>query len=146
MAGNISTYKQKDQANDPRPEYVTGTDVDTEKRALDTFVKNPVSDPVNVSGSFAFSGLNIAGRITQVSLNASTWTALPATALANRNAMSIQNISGTEIKIQYDNAVVGYVGVTIKSGDERFYDITENVIIYAKSASGTPVVQVEELS
>ena len=92
------------------------------------------------------AGLTVGGLITQVPVNSTTWTALPPTALLNRNALSIQNISGTDIKINYNNATVGYVGVTIASGSERFYSITDTIIIYAKSSSGTPTIQTEELA
>jgi hypothetical protein len=36
--------------------------------------------------------------------------------------------------------------VVIPSGGERFYDITDSVLIYAKASSGTPVIGVEEIS
>lgn len=92
------------------------------------------------------SGLRNGGLITSVTLNALTWTALPPTALTGRNAICIQNISAVEIRLQYDNSVVGYEGVTIASGAERFYDITDTIILYAKASAGTPVIVVEEIS
>lgn len=98
------------------------------------------------SAVFRPSGLNIAGKITIVSVNSSTWTALPATALTDRNAICIQNRSGSEIKLNYDNGVSGYVGVVVPNLGERYYDITDNILIYAKSASGTVDVTIEEIS
>lgn len=92
------------------------------------------------------SGLNTAGKITEISISSSGWTALPASPLANRNAISIQNRSGGEIKINYDNGVSGYTGVVIPNGGERYYDITDSIVIYAKSQSGTRAIVVEELS
>ena len=100
----------------------------------------------NFSGSFTPSGLNVGGRVTEVALNATTWTALPAAPLANRNAIAIQNLSGIEIKLNYSDDVVGYVGVVVGSGSERAYDITDAIVLYAKSASGTPTITVEELA
>ncbi len=91
------------------------------------------------------AGLSIGGKITQVALNAATWTKLPPTHLANRNSLSIQNVSGTEIKINYDNTELGYVGVTVSSGSERHY-LVGDIPIYAKAASGTPTIQTEELA
>lgn len=99
-----------------------------------------------VEGNFSFSGLRIGGRISEVVLDDINWTALPLTALANRNSISIQNISGLEIKIQYDNTTVGYLGVAIAPGGERFYDLTDAIVIYAKASSGTPTIIVEELA
>ncbi len=98
------------------------------------------------SGEFTFSGLKEGGTITEVTLNTSTWTALPATPLENRNAMSIQNRSGIEIKINYSGSVSGYEGIVIPNSGERFYDISDTIIIYAKAATGNPTVNVEELA
>ena len=137
MADNISTYTGKSKFSADAPKEVTGTDVTPDKRALDVQV---------LAGNITLSGLNIAGRLSQVTLSAGAWTALPAIPLADRNALSIQNSGGVEIKIGYDNAEPGYVGVKIAPDNERFYDVTENVIIYAKASAGTPTIQVEELS
>lgn len=100
----------------------------------------------SVTGTFTPQGLNIAGKMTAVTLNTTTWTALPATPLVNRNAIRIQNQSATEIKTQYDNTTVGYVGIIIAANGSDAYDIKDNIIVYAKSSSGTPTVMVEELS
>lgn len=107
---------------------------------------NVVRETLDVSGEIRPSGLNVAGRITHVPINSSGWTALPATPLSGRNAISIQNQSAIEIKIEYDNTVATYDGVKIIGGGERYYDITDNIVIYARSASGTPTITVEELS
>jgi hypothetical protein len=104
-------------------------------------------DPaLNVAGALSPSGLNIGGKVTQVTLNALTWTPLPATPLAFRNALAIQNYSGIEVKINYLSSVVGYVGVIIGSGAERSYDVGSTIVLYGKSASGTPTIIVEELA
>lgn len=92
------------------------------------------------------SGLRNGGLITAVNLSSGVWTALPPNALPGRNAICIQNISGVEIRIQYDNSVSGYFGVTIASGAERFYDITDAIQIYAKASAGSPIIVVEEIS
>jgi hypothetical protein len=60
--------------------------------------------------------------------------------------MGIQNYSGVDIKINYNNTEPGYVGVILKDGNERFYDISDTIPLYAKAASGTPTIIVEELS
>lgn len=99
-----------------------------------------------ISGTFAPSGLRVGGLVTEVTLNSTTWTALPATALTNRNAISLQNNSGVEVKLNYSNAVVGYVGMVLSNGSERFYDITDDIVIYGKSSSGTPTINVEEIA
>ena len=100
----------------------------------------------SVTGEIKPSGLNTGGKVTEVTLDTSNWTALPTTALSDRNAICIQNKSGTEIKINYNNSVVGYVGIVISNGSERFYDITDDIIIYAKASSGTPTINIEEIA
>lgn len=100
-----------------------------------------------VSGEFSPTGLKNGGRITEVVLSDSAWTALPPSgALANRNAINLQNYdTGTQIKINFRNDV-GYVGVIINENSERNYDITEHIQLYARSEIGTPVLIVEEIS
>lgn len=99
-----------------------------------------------VSGGVTTSGLNTGGKITEVVLDSTNWTPLPATPLANRNAICIQNRSLIEIKMNYDNTVPTYTGVVIVSNGERFYDITDQIIVYAKATSGTPTIIVEEIA
>jgi len=97
-------------------------------------------------GEFKLTGLNVGGRITEVEINDSTWTPLPEDALENRNAISIQNRSGIEIKLNYDDSVESYSGIIVDNGSERFYDITDTIPIYAKSQSGTVIINVEEIA
>jgi hypothetical protein len=92
--------------------------------------------------------LTTAGKISEILINDSSWTQIPAIPLANRRSLSIQNTSGFEIKINYDNSTIGYVGVKIKNEIERFYNITANIALYAKSrpGSGTVSIIIEEIS
>lgn len=100
----------------------------------------------SAKGSFSPVGLSTAGKITIVEINSSSWTPLPNTPLINRNALSIQNKSGSQIVINYDNSTVGYVGIEIENGEERFYAIRDSIVIYAKSQSLTVNIICEELS
>jgi hypothetical protein len=97
-------------------------------------------------GIFRVQGLTVEGKITIVSINDSTWTALPNTSLADRNSITIQNTSGVQMKVQYDNGVGGYVGVAIEPDSERYYNITDGITIYGKSSSGTVDITIEELA
>jgi len=118
-------------------------------REWDKFTENSNGDTAVrgvVEGNFSFSGLRIGGRISEVTLNDATWVALPAIPLTDRNAISVQNTSNVEIKIQYDNLVVSYSGVAIGISGERFYDLTDQIIIYGKSSSGSAVITIEELA
>lgn len=101
----------------------------------------------SAEGEFTFSGLKTGGKITEVTLNDSSWISLPVTALSGRNAIAIQNYSPSDIKLNYDNGEAGYIGVTVPAGGERQYDITDGIVIYGKSESGTtPTVTIEELA
>lgn len=100
---------------------------------------------VDVTGEIRPSGLQTGGKITEVTIDNISWTALPTTALSARNAICIQNRSGQEIKINYVNTV-GYVGMVIDNKGERFYDISDSIIIYARSLSSSAVVTVEEIA
>jgi hypothetical protein len=102
------------------------------------------TNPLNVTA--AFTGLRTGGRVTEVVLSSSAWTPLPATALSARNAIAVQNFSNSEIKLNYDDSVVGYVGVVVGIGAERFYDITDTIVVYARAQSGTPTIIVEEIA
>lgn len=92
------------------------------------------------------SGLNIGGKITQVTLNTMSWTALPASPLSKRNALAIQNVSDHDILINYDNTAALTDGLKIVSGNERQYDISDSIIIYAVALSDSPVITVEEIA
>lgn len=100
----------------------------------------------NFSGNVSISGLSVGGKVTEVTLNPTTWSALPATALLNRNAINIQNVSGEEIKINYSSGISGYVGMVIGSGSERSYDIQDDIVLYGKSISSVVTINVEEIA
>jgi len=109
---------------------------------------NPLNGTLSVSGTFTTSGLKIAGLITTVTINDATWTALPGTPLANRNAISVQNESAFQVRYNYNPLTVGYKGVRINADGERFLDVTESIILYAKASPGSGSVDliIEELS
>ena len=120
-------------------------------REFDKFVLNDDNETAvrtvgEVSGTIKPSGLNIGGLVTEQTINPTTWTALPLSPLANRNALAIQNQSGQEIKINYSSGQAGYVGMIIANGSERTYDITDAIVIYAKSSSSVVTINVEELA
>lgn len=97
-------------------------------------------------GEIRPSGLNVGGRVSEVTVNSASWTAVPNIPLANRNAIAIQNLSGVEVKLNFSTAPSGYVGMVIADGSERTYDITDSIVIYVKSSSGTAVLNVEEIA
>jgi hypothetical protein len=90
-------------------------------------------------------GQSTGGRITEVTLNDTTWTPLPATALDPRNAVGIQNTSAINVKTNWDNTVVGFVGMLVRPNNERYYEIAETIVVYGKCETGSITVNVEEL-
>ena len=100
----------------------------------------------SISGSFVSRGLKTKGRITVVQINSDEWTPLPENALEGRNAISIQNDTNNDIKIQFDPDVAEYVGVTIGKSSERFYQITDEIPIYGRTQIGSANIIIEELA
>lgn len=108
---------------------------------------SPLGGTIAVTGTFTPTGLRVAGKITQVLLSTTSWTALPPGGpLDNRNAINIQNYSGDEIKLQFDPTVPGYDGVYLNDQSERNYDIKDTIQIYAKAKTGGSIITVEEIS
>lgn len=100
----------------------------------------------NFSGSVTVKGLSIEGRHSVVSINSTTWTEIPPSALTARNTIAIQNNTGQDIKINFDDSVAGFVGILIRDGSERAYDIQGTIPIYAKCTTGTASLDIEELA
>lgn len=100
------------------------------------------------SATFRPGGLMNSGRHQEVSISDSGWTALPSSPLSGRHQINIQNFSGYEVKINADNSVSGYIGMRIPDSNERFYQVTDSIVLYAKaeSGAGSIVIDVEELA
>lgn len=135
----------------PHGDAVTGTDLPGDKRGLDVAIGG---------GSVQPSGLSKKGQHTEITLNSSTWTKLERSGstnptgsgpLAERNQINIQNSSTIEFKINYeitdiDVEIPGYRGMPVQGDIERLYGITDAIPVFAKSISGTPTIDVEELA
>lgn len=120
------------------PQDVTATDVD-DKRALDVYSKG---GDINATPA----GLRTAGKITEITVDSTSWTALPLSALTDRNGLGVQNVGNKQIKLNFDNTEPGYVGWIINSGGETFIDVTDAVVVYAKADSGNQLLIVMEVS
>ena len=143
MSGVISGYPTTTTGAE-EPCNVTTTNETGDKCALDVAVKSG-----SVTGEFTPSGLKDGGLYTAVTIDDSSWTALPATALTGRNQINIQNFTGFEIKINHKNTG-GYAnnGMRIVDSSERFYQITDALVIYARaeSGAGSVVLDIEEIA
>lgn len=108
---------------------------------------NPLDGNIAVTGTFTPSGLRIAGRVTEVLLSTTEWTALPPGGpLANRNAINIQNYSGDEVRLNYSSTIPGFTGVILNDQSERSLDIKDSINLYAKAKTGGSILIVEEIS
>jgi hypothetical protein len=108
---------------------------------------NPLDGNISVTGTFTPSGLRNAGRVTEVLLSTTEWTALPPGGpLADRNAINIQNYSGDEIRLNYSNTIPGFTGIILNDQSERAIDVKGTIQIYAKAQIGGSVIIVDEIS
>lgn len=114
-------------------EYVTAGD------KSDYYIKTKVLD-----ASFQPDGY-VAGIITKVTLSDSAWTALPTTALIDRQTVSLQNRSGQNIYVNYVNTANVADSWVIPDQYERSWPVQEGAVIYARSSSGSVDIIVEEL-
>lgn len=104
---------------------------------------------MSVTGELTPSGLRNAGKHSFVTIDAVSWTKIPAIPLVDRNGMSIQNESGIDVRIRYLEGIgdAAWRGSLIPgNGGDRFYNIKDTIEIYAKAASGTPELIIEEIS
>ena len=120
-------------------------------REKDKFTLNDDGDTAvrtvgNLTGELVPAGVQIAGKITIVTVNQTTWTAIPSTPLADRKALHIQNQSDEEIKYNYDDTVVGYVGIIVPSGGSAYIDLANDIEIYVKSSASSVDIAAEEIS
>jgi hypothetical protein len=98
-------------------------------------------------GTFVQSGLTIGGKIQKISINSTTWTAIPPAPLLDRNTVAIQNRSGGDILIQFDNATVDPdVSWLVTNGGSISYGITDSITVYAKSIAPTANIIIKELA
>jgi len=100
----------------------------------------------DINATVTTSGLGVEGKITVVTINSVTWTALPAAPLTDRNGLGLQNDSAIQIKLNFDSGEPGYIGWTINGNGETFLDIRDTVVVFAKSSSGTPSLNIMEVS
>lgn len=113
-------------------------------------VGDPLGPALPVSGSFDanISGLTVSGRITIVSLDDTAWTLIPATALLNRNSLSVQNQSGNggTVLWNYTASAPATEGFRIEDGGFRAVSVRDSIAVYARMLAGSGTVAVEEVA
>jgi hypothetical protein len=112
----------------------------------DTDAPMPISGAV--TGSFSASGLTIGGLITQLSIDASAWYPAPTTALADRNNITVQNISGNGgvVLWNYSGSAPATEGFRIEDGGFKSVAITETIPVFLRMLSGSGTVTVDEVA
>jgi len=105
-------------------------------------------DCIRVCGESVPQGLANEGRVTMVTVTDASWTRVVATPLVGRRAASTQNTDGfgvdspASILINYALAVTPAVpptssqGIVIRSGEERFYDVNDQVDFWVRVVAG----------
>lgn len=109
----------------------------TGRRALHTVVQG---------GVLNIQGVSIQGRIQQLALVTTAWTAAPLVPLANRNSLIVQNISNHTILWNYTDNPAVTIGFRIPAGGFREILITDEVNVYLRAATTAVTVLVEELA
>lgn len=112
-----------------------------------------ISPSTSVSGTLTVAshpqGLLKEGRHSFITVNAVSWTALPAVPLADRNGVSIQNESGTAVRIRYLEGIgdLTWRGSRIPGNNgDRFYNVKDTIVLYAMAETGTAALIIEEIS
>jgi len=100
----------------------------------------------SAKGTLTPSGLTTGGLDTLIALSDSAWTALPSSPLSGRNSIQIQNQSDVDIKTKFVNTGDYSVGCIVSAGGSQFYDITDSILIYGRSSSGSANVLVREIA
>lgn len=110
---------------------------------------NPGETKVRVVGDFnaTISGLSIQGRLTEVTIDNTTWTPLPAVPLSNRNTIRMYNLTGQTIYYNFAASdLPTLTGWPVVTGGIENLQLTDSIIIYAKSASSSVILLVAELA
>jgi len=99
--------------------------------------------PSDPNGSSEKPGLTGPAVYTAVTINPTTWTALPS--LANRQTISFRNNTGETCRVNFTQPA-GFLGTQVLDNETKAYDIQESVIVYVKSELNTVVIDVEEIA
>ena len=114
------------------------------------------NNPIPVEGNLSVteSVIDTTGQITKIEITTVAWTLLERSAstdpiglgpLTNRRVMTIQNLTGQDIIIQFDNTITDTtISVTIPDGVEKTYDFGPNIKFYARSTTSTVDIVYEE--
>jgi len=84
-----------------------------------------------------FSARYVVESVLNVPNN--TWTALPTTAMSNRQLVEIYNKSEYKMYISYDSSAAIQYRSAIGPGDTRIFPIQDNLTLYGRSGGAGSV-------
>ena len=103
-----------------------------------------------VTGTFSQTGLTKGGLITMMTVDATAWVEVPASALVGRNNVVVQNLStaGAIMLWNYNPAASVTSGIQVPQGGSRSLAVTGSIPIYIRMApgAGATLIAVEELA
>ena len=134
---------------------------ETDETTFDPFISGKKRPVIRTSsrGTSQAVGLKDGGTISQVIVGSAAWVALPDIARDPRHAMAIQNntdVTAENVTLMIQHVIsaappdVGVIfGMLVKAGQERFYSLQKEVIIYGRIlediGAGTVKIDVEEI-
>lgn len=102
---------------------------------------------VNVTGEFTPVGLTIGGKFQRVTLNDTTWTALPATPLVDRNTVKFENDTAFDVFINFGSGEPLDGMLVPANGGTLSYPVRDTITLYGIFESGgSGTLKVEELA
>lgn len=129
--------KETTDSTQPKAQVTTTEDTVDSKCGLDVSI---------IKGSNSGSNLK-TGLVSIVSVPDDSWVPLPTTALSGRVSLAIQNLSGVDLEVKYENAGGFGTGMLVATGSERAYELPEGLVLYGRVASSGPKnIRIEELA
>jgi len=101
---------------------------------------------------FSPTGGGSTGTTFQVGINNTGWTLVPANVIDNIVSLNIQNNTGQNVRLNFDNTEPGFLGQQLADQQERIYTLFPRAIadvtflVYAKSELGAVTLDVEAIA
>jgi len=102
--------------------------------------------------TFSPTGGGSIGETAQLAITNTGWTLVPANALDSIVSLNIQNNTGQDVKLNFDNTEPGYEGILLSDSQERIYTLFPKTIanvtfqVYAKSSTSAVTLDYEVIA
>lgn len=139
VAGNLVSILPADITDVAYPVRIRATD--PEGNAFETWLTVTVVEAVPTP-AYTFA------RTQSLALSDVAWTEIPAIALDGRTSLAIQNQTGFQIEVAYDDGIAYGEGMIVEDGNERQYNEIPAIFrIYARlEPGGAGSIRVEEIA